>query len=1071
MNRPIKYSSLFFFPLFFATVEGAAPPSDTPYLKIPLTKKADVIFSDFFKEEEPFIRERALSVFKEYERNFPVRFYRKNSLILFSPLRRQTHSAVTHAVPLPASRISPSPFQIMDKSAVNNWLTDVFIHEIAHIYQFNARPLLSHLLSYIMPSHLWPVHPNIYLHNLILEGHAVLLESTYGTGGRLFSGYNRAVAFSQLKNGLSLKRVVNDYDNPLSKREKYIHGGYFFSYLRRGFTLSRLNKIFPANGRNLLWPIGIYTVNRSFKKTLGRSFESLFKEYREFYGQKAREQKSSGGKILAVSQFALPVNSNSDNLFFMISDGKGPPELAVLNRKTEEVSLKKVNMPLGKVFFVDGNFYSAGYGRTDTLSVRFSLFRDGFVPLKKYNSRYVMDIRENKVLSFNAFDGLRRQNLYLNGSLLNNAHSTAVTDERGGVWYFKQEGANRTLYRDKTPLWTYKGYYGFPVEAEESGVYFLAPTARGSGLFVYKNNQALRLSPSDTVVAARRVSEASFLVCEINNDRFEYKIIPIRPFPELPAFYKYSFKKTDLIKEQTSPEPPIQPQKSGSAVFLTSAKSRFDKRAVERRTADITSKKRIYNSPPSAKKQILKTKANLSEGDSRTAGEEIKMEAMEGVEMIEVEAVEDVEMIEVEAVEDVEMIEVEAVEDVEMIEMEAVEVKMAEKPAMETAEGAAVEVVEMKMEEETALMKTKNVSVSQNPGGNRSGQRSTNKNPEDEREEEDWTEDGKPLAAGGQPHSENNKSFSEDDEEEDFTEDGEPLLEDKRLSKTEGSGRARSVYYNSVLNLQIHEIALGWGVRDFFNTRGRPFLYRLALTDPLNWSALSIQGAFSQSVRRFLALYEYKRYRPAGFLSWQTAGWLDRSANYLQIHHFLAGLKYPLMRMENLALTFSAVGTYKTRHKGMNVKHYLIPELSLNFSFKRRPPFAMYNYRNFRLSLIHQNEYSFFRNMFYPSYGLKWALENELFKEVYIDSKGDFRTLRKKTDTLSPVLLAGNQGSYSLHTLFWDGGGKTGDNCKKLLNHPLETEKGYSALFLSRVLSFGFKALRPFYRLFRFYLP
>ena len=998
--KPMKHFLLFFFLLFFVSAEGTTPPSDTPYLKIPLTKKTDIIFSDIFKEEEPFLQSRALSVLQEYERHFQVTFYRKNFLILFSPLRRQTHSAVTHAVPLPASRISPSPFQIMDKSAVNNWLTDALIHEIAHIYQFNSRPLLSHLLSYIMPSYLWPVHPNIYFHNLILEGHAVLLESTYGTGGRLFSGYNRAVAFSQLKSHLSLKRIMNDYDNPLSKQEKYIHGGYFFSYLRRSFTLSRLNEIFAANGRNLIWPIGLYTLNRSFKKTLEQNFESLFKEYREFYGQKAREQKAATGKILAISRFALPINSNSDNLFFMISDGKSPPELAVLSRKTGEISLKTVNMPLGKIFFVDGKFYSAGYGRTDTLSIRFSLFRDGFVPLKKYTSSYVMDIRGDKVLSFNAFDGLKRQNLYLNGKISGDAHSTAVTDGRGGIWYFKQEGGNRTLYRDKAPLWTYKGYYGFPVEAEESGVYFLAPTSHGSGLFVYKNDRVFRLSPSDTIVAARRVDETNFLVCEINNDRFEYKIIPVKPFPDDPVLYKYSFKKTELEdkKDSTEDEPlaelenktdlekeslnpaqlkPIQPQKNG-----------FGKGSAEPRPVKIhtTSKKRIFRFL-SSEKQPLKASLKLSKGDFPTEEEglpaSVKRAGTYSGEHSETTkknlAGEEEDFMEGEPVSELEEME-DSTEGEPVSELEEVE---------DSTEGEPVSELE-EMED------------------------STEGEPLSELEEmEDSTED---------------EPVSELEEMEDSTED-EPLaeLEDKG---------AKSVYYNSVLNLQIQEIAFGWGIKDFFHARERPFLYRLALTDPLSWSVLSIQGAFSQSVRRFLALYEYKRYRPAVSISWQTTDRVDKNANYLKIHYFLTGLTYPLIKTENHALSFSAIGTYKTLQKGMGVKHYFIPKVSLNFSFKRRYPFAMYNHRSFSLRLIHQNEYSFFRNIFSPSYGFKWALENELFKGFYIASQADFQTLRRNMDTLSPILLTGNQGSYSLHTSFRESGGRQGMTVKhSLITH------------------------------------
>ena len=531
-----------------------APASDTPYIKTPLSENLEVIFSEDFKAEDFLIQSRVLRIFQEYGRQFPVEFYRKNSLILFSAKRRQTPLAITHTLPLPLIQIYPSPFQIMDQVSTNNWLTDSLVHEITHIYQLSARTGFSYLLSYIMPPYLWPVYPNIYFHNLILEGHAVLLESIYGTGGRLFSGWERALAFSQLKNDLSLRRVINSYDDPFSKAEKFSHGGYFFAYLMEKFPLSQLHKIFAANGRNILWPFGIYTVNRSFKKTLRQDFDSLFQEYKEFYKEKALNQISSPEPALVRSKISAPINSDKTNVFFMISNGKGPPKLAVMNKETEELVLQKVNMPLGKVFFIKGRYYSAGYGRTDTLSVKMSLFRDGFIPLRKYTSSYVMDVQGENWLSFDALGGLDQFHLYLNlnKKRLDGAHSTAVQDTLGRTWYFKQEKENRTLYRDNTPLWTYQGYYGFPVEAKESGVYFLAPTPYGSGLFMYNEEGVFRLSPSDTIVSARQIDEGRFLVCEVNNRHFEYKIIPVKPFSDKPVLYEYNFKKRTLSEEQVS---------------------------------------------------------------------------------------------------------------------------------------------------------------------------------------------------------------------------------------------------------------------------------------------------------------------------------------------------------------------------------------------------------------------------------------------------------------------------------------------------------------------------------------
>ncbi|MCY4512222.1 MAG: carbohydrate binding family 9 domain-containing protein, partial [Bdellovibrionales bacterium] len=311
-----QIKALFFLLFLSPSTLALAPASDTPYLKTSLTEDLEVIFSEDFKEEDFLIQNRAFRIFQEYGRQFPVEFYRKNSLIFFSATRRQTPLAITHTLPLPLIQIYPSPFQIMDQVSTNNWLTDSLVHEMTHMYQLNARSWFSYLLSYIMPSFFWPVYPNIYFHDLILEGHAVLIESVYGTGGRLFSGWERALAFSQLKNNLSFKRLMNNYDDPFSKGEKFTQGGYFFSYLMEKFPLSDINKIFSVNGRNLLWPLGLYTINRSFKKALGQDFDSLFNEYKEFYGAMALKQTSSPEPTLMKSQIPVPINSDEKNIYF-----------------------------------------------------------------------------------------------------------------------------------------------------------------------------------------------------------------------------------------------------------------------------------------------------------------------------------------------------------------------------------------------------------------------------------------------------------------------------------------------------------------------------------------------------------------------------------------------------------------------------------------------------------------------------------------------------------------------------------------------------------------------------------
>ena len=538
---PVKLLvGLFFITPLFSSAD--MPRGDGPYLQTDaVATRLKLIISESYKKEAPFIRQYSRRFFKEYESVFPGKLFTKNFLVFASP-KQQNLGGKSTVLPLSLLYIYPN-VDLIDRAPIHNWLQDSLSHEMAHLYQQNLQTKFSRWLRFLMPSFFWLVYPNIYLHKLILEGNAVLLESIYGSGGRLFSGWDRAFVFSQLKNNISLKRIFNDYADLESLQEKYLHGGYFFAYLMEKHSLRKINSLFDRHKENIFFPIGAFSLNWVFKKTFGDSFQNLFKKYRAFYLPEALKQKNARGKILITSKTSAPLNSDSERIYFMVSDGKTSPLLAIADKKTLKLFTEKRNMPIGKVFFIRGNFYSAGTGRTGTLVSESSLFKQGYIPLRKYNSRYVMDIQNNRSLSFATDQGPLGFPLYVNESFYGFAESTAVMDKKGNVYYFRQNKTKRTLYRNKTAVWSFKGYYGFPLEADESSLYFIGPTKYGSGLFAYTDRSVVRLSPSDTIVSGRKINEKKFLVSEVGPYGYSYKIITLKKTKQLPYSYQYSFKK------------------------------------------------------------------------------------------------------------------------------------------------------------------------------------------------------------------------------------------------------------------------------------------------------------------------------------------------------------------------------------------------------------------------------------------------------------------------------------------------------------------------------------------------
>ncbi len=486
------------------------------------------------------------SLNKELEHVFPLStYYRKNSIVFVSP-RKQISNGVTSIYPLPSIFIYSSPATVMDSSSIFHWSLDSLIHEMTHLYQINSQTKHSYWLSYLFPPTSWFIYPNIFLHNLILEGNAVLHESIYGSGGRLFSGWMRALVFAQIKSGLSLRRLINKYNDSFSSLEKYIHGGYFYSYLYSKYPLTELNKLFYLNSQNIYFNIGTYTINRSFKKSLNMDFYSAIENYKKDYRPQAIQQKTSKEKALVTSESFSSLNSNDKSIFFLITNLKSPPSVVVLDKKTQNISLTKKDLPLGKLFLIDNIYHSANRGQTSTTTEKFTLFKEGYKPVKKYLSQYVMDISQGKVLSLDTKQSLDQIRLLVNGKFYDNTHSSAIMDQTENIYYFKNEGPKRILYKNKTPIWSYKGYYGFPVEADKKGMYFIAATRYGSSLFLYSKGEVFRLSKSDTIIAARKVNHTHFLVSEITSKNYEYKIIKVIRKKEKPYLYKYAFKKKKI---------------------------------------------------------------------------------------------------------------------------------------------------------------------------------------------------------------------------------------------------------------------------------------------------------------------------------------------------------------------------------------------------------------------------------------------------------------------------------------------------------------------------------------------
>ena len=445
----------------------------------------------------------------------------------------------------------------MSRLTVISWADTVIAHEMAHIFQLGQ---ISSRLKYLkllfknsevifIP---FPVflNVNLVMSLFFLEGHAVLSESIFAPGGRLYSGSVRALVFSQLKNRFrNTNHFIRNYlinltEDTFSAKQQYTHGGYFFNSLLDNYSLKTVNRFFENHAEHFLLPLTFVAVKSSFEKVFQNSFESLVHYYIQKYLPLAKKQKKSKEKALFKSDVCPAFNKRNNEIFFLTSNLKSAPVLRSYNLSSGKWKKRKKVFSIGKVFKIKDEYYVSATGRIGVLERVYGLFSEGMHLVKKYKSQYVQDMYKNQTLSMDSSNNMRDFKLLLDGQFYDQVHSPALFGPAGDIYYFKQEGEQRVMYKNRQFLFQFKGFYGKPVEIAQNGsVYFIAASPYGSSLFVWHPMRGIyRLSSSDVIVDAVQLTEDQFLVCEVEPHFYNYKRITVMEQMEVPAFYSYRFE-------------------------------------------------------------------------------------------------------------------------------------------------------------------------------------------------------------------------------------------------------------------------------------------------------------------------------------------------------------------------------------------------------------------------------------------------------------------------------------------------------------------------------------------------
>lgn len=535
---------------------------DADYLQTE-TANVQYIFSQENAQNLPELEHYMSYFMQRYTESFAWTLDEHLRLVVAS---RQNQIANGFATPSPLLQTVhfPSGTELLDQFAEDSFLMALASHETAHLYQLSAKSRLSSMAKGIVgnvPFVITPVvpifiFPNAFLPRFALEGNAVMNESAIGRGGRLWSGEVRASVIADIRaKQVSPKELLNArLEFPLD--DAYRQGGYFSAFLAEKFGINRANQFFKTHAERDIWP---FNMNKSFRQHFGVSYSRLIHDYLQWMEPLTKSYVPAAGSVLAKS-FTRPLLNHSGSEIFFVGnpDGRQANRLFQISKTDGSIKSTPRDLPDGKAFLLDDGFYSVTSSQVNPTEILYGLYTDGLKPKKETLGFLYQDMRGGHTVKVDQAHSYARNRLLKDDQPLDDTASSAILNEQGQAYYFKQVGDERVLYRDRQPLFKFRGYYGIPTEVSGDEVRFIASTKAGASLFRWSKGQIERLFPFDNIVDAREIGSNKYIAAVVTSEGYEIQTLEAKPANEVPAYYDWKY--VDKVALPKVPEAPAAAQ-------------------------------------------------------------------------------------------------------------------------------------------------------------------------------------------------------------------------------------------------------------------------------------------------------------------------------------------------------------------------------------------------------------------------------------------------------------------------------------------------------------------------------
>ena len=422
--------------------------------------------------------------------------------------------------------------QLIDKFSTISWLDTLLYHEGAHNYQTNIKAnRFSQLLHSVLGngSFLFTIPfitPNVTISSFLLEGNAVLHESLFENGGRLYNGLYKAQTILQAKAGnLNAQNLFNETITYPYGDKFYGVGGFFQLFLAQKYGIKNLNSYFSYHSNAWWFP---FFTNWPMRDAIGVDFEDAVEDFSQEFKAKAKDFVMVEGDSLGLtSEFFYPLSSDSEEIFFMLSkDARSKPTLVTLDKKSIHIREYEKDFLASKVIKEKQNYYTQASSYTSATKITQGLYDENRNLKEGSGSKMVQGyLSDGSEVYFDVKKSFEQPQLYVEGEFYAQVNSSVYIDQEDNLYYFKQDKKSRTLYKNKTPLYSYKGFYGKVSDvAQDGSIYFIANSTLGSTLYKYTNAKVQRVSDADNIADAKLLKNEKILFCALGEKNYYYTI-------------------------------------------------------------------------------------------------------------------------------------------------------------------------------------------------------------------------------------------------------------------------------------------------------------------------------------------------------------------------------------------------------------------------------------------------------------------------------------------------------------------------------------------------------------------